>query len=385
MQDGKTMKIFNLPDLGEGLAEAEIREWYVKEGDVVKNEQPLVAVETAKALVDVPSPQAGKVEKLYGNPGDSIKTGAPLIGFSEEMQNKEITEDTGTVVGNLETATKTFKESDYQMHPKISSSVSIKVLPAVRAIAKEFNIDLANIKPTGPNNTITMTDIKPFIPASNLNEKTENHLEESLRGTRKTMATIMTLSHKEVVPVTLMDYAIITHWKKEEDITLRIIHAMIEACKKEPSLNAHFQGENLSRKIFQEVHLGLALDTPSGLYVPVIHDANKKDPSILRAEIQKFKEQGKNQNFSPDQLKGATITLSNFGMIAGRYANPIVVPPTVAILGIGKITQEILPIENTPSIQRILPLSLSFDHRAVTGGEAARFLGSLIEDLQKSY
>ena len=370
--------IFNLPDLGEGLAEAEIREWYVKEGDTVNAEQPLVSVETAKAVVDVPSPHAGKIAKLYGKSGDIIQTGKPLVEFSDVTSGSR--GDTGTVVGKVEIGHKILKEEATGIQTKKSESTTIKASPAVRAHAKKLNVDLANIKGSGPQGSITLEDVSGASSSTATPEKT---LGEALHGVRRYMAINMALAHREIVPVTLMDDADIDHWPKGTDISVRIIRAIIAGCAAEPALNAHFDGKSISRQLFTDVNLGLAIDMPNSLYVPVIKTVNKKSDAEIRQQIDQFKKQAQQQNFSPADLQGGTITLSNFGMLAGRYANPIIVPPTVAIIGVGKLHTGVVAVDGKPVAHRLIPLSLSFDHRAATGGEAARFLAAMIADLQK--
>jgi 2-oxoisovalerate dehydrogenase E2 component (dihydrolipoyl transacylase) len=366
------MKIFYLPDLGEGLPDAEIREWLIKEGDEVKTDQPIVSMETAKALVDVPSPYSGKIIKLYGDAGDIIKTGNPLVGYEQDQ-------DAGTVVGSIEVGDKILQETPTGIKPRSSSDrPGIKVSPAVRVLAKQLNVDLETITPTGPGGSITLQDVQGATQGST---KPQAGFEP-LQGVRRSMATIMTKAHAEVVPVTLMDDADINHFSSSEDITLRLIRAIVTACKAEPSLNAHYDGTNLARRIFSEVNLGLAVDTPKGLYVPVIKQAESLSSQDLRKAIEEFKEHAKKQDFSTESLQGATITLSNFGVFVGRYANPIVVPPMVAIIGIGKLREQVVAVEGKPAVHRIMPISLTFDHRAITGGEAARFLAALIGDLQ---
>jgi 2-oxoisovalerate dehydrogenase E2 component (dihydrolipoyl transacylase) len=364
------MKIFYLPDLGEGLPDAEIREWLVKEGDEVKVDQPIVSMETAKALVDVPSPYSGKITKFYGNPGDIIKTGSPLVAYESE--------DAGTVVGSIEVGNKVLTESPMGIQPSEAAPSGIKASPAVRALAKQLNIDINKVAPTGPGGSITSQDIK------NYSEKVSALKEgfEPLQGVRRAMALTMAEAHAAVVPVTLMDDADIQHFTRDEDITLRLIRAIISACKAEPALNAHFDGKNFSRRLFSEINIGLAVDTPKGLYVPVIKKTESCSDEQLREIINGFKAQAKQQDFDKDTLQGATITLSNFGIFAGRYANPIIVPPQVAIIGIGKLRNEVVAINDKIEIHRIMPISLTIDHRAITGGEAARFLAALISNLE---
>lgn len=371
------MKIFKLPDLGEGLHEAEIREWYITEGDEVKVDQPIVSMETAKAVVDVPSPYNGRVVKLYGKAGDIIATGAPLISF-ETAETEPGRKDAGTVVGQIVTGDTILEESPTGVEIKSKTRSAIKATPAVRALASKLNVDLVTITPTGPHGAITLNDVQ------NAAQTAAPSKGETLHGTRRAMAINMAKAHTEVVPVSLIEDADINSWSKDTDVSLRIIRAIVAACRAEPILNSHFYGSSLSMETFKEINLGIAVDTPFGLFVPVIKDVGKLSAEALRDKINEFKEKARAQNFTPQDLQHATITLSNFGAIAGRYANPMVIPPTVAIVGIGKSRKAIVPVDGAPAVHTIMPTSITIDHRAVTGGEAARFLAVLIEDLEKS-
>lgn len=395
------MSIFYLPDLGEGLPDAEVHEWYVKEGDVVKVDQPLVSMETAKAVVDVPAPQAGKILKLHGKPGDIIKTGSALVEFEsvDTKKSETVSEDKGTVVGNIVVGDTTVKETAKVGGGARATSNVIKATPAVRAFAQKLGVNLVTLQGTGPNGSITLDDVQnagSLAPHTTTLSSSPRPLAgeggaqapgegfEPLRGVRRTMAIGMSKSHTEIVPVTLIDDADIYAWKPGTDITGRIIRAIIAACQKEPTLNAWFDGASMSRRIFKEVHLGMAVDSTDGLFVPVIKNADKQSAKEWREKINYFKEHIKARDIPADELKGGTITLSNFGTFAGKYANPIIVPPTVAILGTGKLRDTVVAYQGQMAIHRIMPLSLTFDHRAATGGEAARFLATVIEDLEKA-
>ncbi len=368
------MKIFYLPDLGEGLAEAEIHEWYVKEGDTVKVDQPMVSMETAKAVVDVPAPEAGKIVKLYGKKGDIIATHAPLVEF--EGGEESVQKDKGTVVGSLEESTALLDEGTMIIGAAKKTGAALKAMPAVRALAKQLHVDLDHITPTGPQGQITADDVKKAAtPKSKLTGNVE-----TLHGVRRSMAIVMTQSHQEVVPVTLMEDADVT--RIQSDFTAHLIQAMVVAAKTEPSLNAWYDGKNMERCLHQEVNIGLAMDTEEGLFVPVLKNVANQSANDLRHGIDNFKKSVRSRTISPSDLQGATITLSNFGTIAGRYANPIIVPPMVAILGCGKLRDEVRVREGIMEIRRIAPLSLTFDHRAVTGGEATRFLAAVIKQLE---
>ncbi|NCT57811.1 MAG: 2-oxo acid dehydrogenase subunit E2 [Legionella sp.] len=369
------MTIFNLPDLGEGLPDAEIHEWFVKVGDEVTVDQPLVSMETAKAVVDVPCPEAGIIEKLYGKPGDIIQTGAPLVAFVE--QKEQAAEDQGTVVGKLEENAHA-ADDDFIIGSASPNATRVKTTPAARLKAKRLNIDLKTISGTGENNLITLDDIqqaaaKQSIPPEGF---------EPLRGVRRAMLSSMVQSHQTVVPVSIFDEADVSAWMGKDDITVRIIRAICNAAKHEPALNAWFDTEHSARKCFNEVHLGLAMDNADGLFVPVIHDAQTQSDQALREQINAFKISVQDRTVPAEQLKGSTITLSNFGKFSGRFASPIIVPPSVAILAVGRLYEGVKSCDGTISSCHLLPLSLSFDHRAVTGGEATRFLGAVIESLK---
>jgi len=368
------MKLFYLPDLGEGLAEAEIHEWYIKEGDIVKVDQPMVSMETAKAVVDVPAPQAGKIVKLYGKKGDIIPTHAPLVEF--ESDEEPMSKDKGTVVGALLESTALLDEGNVIIGAAKKTGMTAKAMPAVRALAKQLNVDLNSITPTGPEGQITTDDVKKAAaPHSRLTGNVE-----TLHGVRRSMAMVMTQSHQEIVPVTIMEDADVTQIKS--DFTVVLLQAMVSAAQAEPSLNAWYDGKNMERCLHREVNVGLAMDTEEGLFVPVLKDVLNKSAAELRTQIDAFKTSVRSRTISPSDLQGATITLSNFGTIAGRYANPIIVPPMVAILGCGKLRDEVCARNGMMEIRRIAPLSLSFDHRAVTGGEATRFLAAVINYLE---
>lgn len=370
------MNIFNLPDLGEGLPDAEIHEWFVKEGDTVEVDQPLVSMETAKAVVDVPCPQAGTIIKLFGKPGDVIKTGEPLVGFEATSAARA---DKGTVVGHLEESADS-GEDNFTIGTSSSASNRIKVTPAVRLLAKKLGMDLKNVKGTGEHGVITREDVQ--AAANKKAQLPEGY--EALRGVRRAMLNSMVQSHQEVVPVSIFDEADIGNWSDQTDITVRLIQAIIYASKKEPALNAWFDTPHGARKCFAEVNLGLAMDSSDGLFVPVIHNAARHSDSQLRQIINDYKKDVQNRTVAPENLKGATITLSNFGKFAGRFASPIIVPPMVAILAVGRLYEGAVVIGDKIEKHRLLPLSLSFDHRAVTGGEATRFLGAVMESLQKA-
>lgn len=373
------MKIFHLPDLGEGLAEAEIREWYVKVGDEVKVDQPLVSMETAKAVVDVPSPYNGKIVELHGKANEIVKTGAPFISF-DTGEAVSAAPDKGSVVGKLETSEKKWDDGAVIIGAATSASRAPKAMPAARVLAKEMNIDLGTVTPTGPQGLITVDDVKKAMAGKKTSYLTAEG--EPLHGVRRMMAQAMTQSNNEIVPVTIIEDVDITDLPAKTDITVKLLKAIALAAKTEPAMNVWYDGHAMARQMFNEVNIGLAVDTPEGLFVPVIKDAGSKTDAELRQIIDTYKVSVKNRTVSQKDMQGATITLSNFGMISGRYATPIIVPPAVAILGCGRSREVPIVRDGKVVAGKIMPLSLTFDHRAVTGGEATRFLGAVINSLE---
>ena len=362
------MDIFKLPDLGEGLPDADIHEWFVSVGDVVRADAPLVSMETAKAVVEVPCPQEGTIAKLFGKLGDIIKTGEPLVAFESSVPKA----DQGTVVGNLETAT-TVTEDNFIIG-SASTNTIIKATPNIKLLAKKLGVSLSSIRGSGEHGVITREDVEQAAgPEEGF---------EPLHGVRRAMQQSMFKSHQEVVAVSLFDEANIDHWPSDADITVRLVRAIASACKAEPAVNAWFDSKHCARKCFDTLNLGLAMDNDDGLFVPVIHHAETLSDQQLREQINQFKVSVADRSIPKEQLTGVTFTLSNFGKFSGRFASPIIVPPAVAILGVGRIYEGAISHQGQVKSQRLLPLSLSFDHRAVTGGEATRFLGGLIASLQ---
>ncbi len=365
------MKIFKLPDLGEGLQEAEIVKWLVKVGDDIKTDTPMVSVETAKAVVDIPAPYAGKIAKLYGNPGDIAHLGAPLVAFEGESD----TPDTGTVVGKVEVGQKVVAEAPAGPAPL---TAGIKTTPAVRALARKLNVDLAMVTPTGSDGLITANDVQRAARILS-----EVGPIEVMRGVRRVMAQNMELATAEVASATIMDDADIDAWSKGANTVLRLIRALVAGCRAEPALNAWYDSEKIGRWVLKKIDIGIAVDTPDGLLVPVLRNCGERSIDDLKNALEKLVADARVRKVPPEELRANTITLSNYGSIAGRYASPVVLPPTVAILGAGRITKQVVVVDDKPAVRRMLPLSLTFDHRAVTGGEAGRFLKAVISDLQR--
>ena len=403
------MKTFHLPDLGEGLPEAEIVSWHVKEGDTVTVDQPMLSVETAKAIVEVPAPYSGTIARLYAGDGEIVETGKPLVDIdtgesggesgvetvdearapADEQDNEDASADSGTVVGKVMVSDDLMVENAIAGGSRRSGKGKVKSAPAVRALAKRLGVDLSAVSPTGKGGRVTADDVKnhtggaavaaPASPPVRLPPGTP----EPLRGPRRAMAQSMTLSRNEVCPCTIFDDADIHDWLPGQDITARILRGMRAGCQAEPGLNGFFDGSATSRQIESRIDVAIAVDTADGLLVPVISNVEQKSAEQIRADLNVIKTKTRDRSVAPEEMKDFTITLSNFGMMAGRYATPVVVPPTIAILGSGGIQHDVVPVLGGIEVHRRIPLSLTFDHRCVTGGEACRFLAAMIADLRK--
>lgn len=359
------MSRFALPDLGEGLQEAEIVAWHVAAGDHVVADQPLVSVETEKAVVEVPSPQAGRIARLLGKPGDRIKVGAPLVEFEEGPHA-----DTGAVVGELAEKLPT---------PRTPAD-EVLASPGVRAFAREHRVDLAHMAGSGPGGAVTRADVERTLA-------TQGGLAsgEPLRGVRRAMAVNMARAHAEIVPATVWDQADVERWwSPQADVSVRLIRAIGIACAAVPALNARYDGKTMVRQLLPRIDLGMAVDTEDGLIVPVLRDIRSQDAASLRRGLDALKTASRERKVALGDLRDPTITLSNFGTLAGRHAALVILPPQVAIIGAGRIDPQAVPSPEGVAFRHMLPLSLTFDHRVVTGGEAASFVKALIEDLQRA-
>ncbi|HEY6942794.1 dihydrolipoamide acetyltransferase family protein [Dokdonella sp.] len=466
------IRTFYLPDLGEGLPDATVVEWLVKVGGTVRLDEPMVSMETAKAVVEVPSPFSGKLVKVHGDSGDVIATGAALADFELDPKMPQRAEaestghhhgppkvaaaapakgtgteapdhrgvvasdeggeiesggkapraDEGTVVGAM--------QSSDRVHAEQATSIGgVKAVPAVRALAKKLGVDLARVSPSGAGGVVTLQDVKsaaaagtarigaapsaasaptrsaspaagasPAPVASATAQRTTlsaagkpmrttpptvaaSGQPEQLKGVRRNMARVMAAAHAAVVPTTLSDDADIHAWLPGNDITGRLVRAIVRACKAVPALNAWFDGDNLTRTLHPHVDIGIAVDTDDGLFVPALRNADMLDSTGVRAAVNRLRAQVEDRSIPSSELAGYTISLSNFGVFAGRYATPVVVPPCVAIVAAGKGRHQMTPVMGGFESHRVIPLSLTFDHRAATGGEAARFLKAMLDDL----
>ena len=396
---------FNLPDLGEGLPEAEIVSWHVAAGQHVEVDQPLLSVETAKAVVDVPSPYSGNIVRLHAKAGDTVQTGKPLVDFDLPSQATAATNgqpaardnvgndsgapsNQGMVVGHM--ASRNEELVDHAIVGRSARAYRdrnrVRAAPAVRMLAKRLGVELSACQATGRHGLISIDDVLARANPGKSQQRSPAVAgltdADKLRGPRKAMAQSMSLSRDEIAMCTIFDDADIDVWKERGDISIRLVRAIVAGVKAEPALNAWFDPAGPGRKVMEQVHLAMAVDTNDGLIVPVLRDVASQSATQLRVQLDDIKQRTRARTITPEEMRDCTFTLSNFGTLAGRYATPLVVPPTVAILAAGKLQRDVVAGSNSPEIHVRLPLSLTFDHRCVTGGEALRFLAAVISDLQ---
>jgi len=283
-----------------------------------------------------------------------------------------------------------------------ATSARARAVPAARALARSLGVDLEGVAGSGRGGLITVEDVmqragpgpaatraeaaapaplQPLQPLQPLPEWTTE--VQPLRSLRRAMAQSMGASRDSVAACTVFDDADLHRWGGAGDYSARVLRAILTGVRAEPGLNAWYDAASESRILIRQIDVGLAVDTPDGLIVPVLRHVESLGAAPLRAELDRLKRAARDRTVQPAELRNFTFMLSNFGTLAGRYATPVVVPPAVAILGTGRVRQDVMAAEGRLEIHARMPLSLSFDHRVVTGGEAVRFLGAVIGDLEQ--
>lgn len=384
---------FKLPDLGEGITEGEIRKWLVKEGDAIEEHQTILEIETDKAIVEVPSPKKGKILRINKEEGDIAKVGEVLMIIAEE--GEEIEEKPEAKV----------EEAAVEERPKSVSVVGvlpeeeegILATPAVRSLAKELGVNLETIKGSGPGGSITKDDVAKVSEKVKKAEEIYGITEHvPLKGLRRTIAKNLLTAHQTMVFVTIMDEADVTDlWNirerekkalQEKGIHLTFLPFFIKAVQhslaEHPYLNASIDGEKEEIIIKKYYNIGIAVDTPDGLMVPVIRNVDKKTVRELASEIQDLSQKAKERKIKLEEMRGGSFTISNWGHFGGTFATPVINYPDAAILGTGRISDKPWVKEGQIVIRKILPLSLTFDHRVTDGADAATFLSKVMRYIE---
>ncbi len=393
-------RVFALPDLGEGLEDAEISAWLVKEGDEVSLNQPLVEVETAKATVEIPSPFEGTIARLHAAEGETVKVGAPIATFE--------------VVGaEADGPSAAPSEAERPSAPPLGAAGrpgEVLATPAVRARAKELGVDLAAVAGTGPDRRVTHEDLEraagPGAKASPgeppAAEEATVAAEEPTAGRalwtlmmpmdaeirpismiRRTIAENLTRVVREVPQVTTfrtLDCTALEAFRRDLGVSPLsvVVRALADVCTRHRSLNASYMAERGEIWLHRKVHVGIATDTERGLLVPVVRDAEDRTIAEIASDIERLAGAARDGSIRVEDMTGGTITVTNTGSYGSEFGTPILNRPQAAILGIGVIAPKALIVDGQVVARPACTLSLTFDHRLLDGATAGRAFGDLV-------
>jgi pyruvate dehydrogenase E2 component (dihydrolipoamide acetyltransferase) len=393
------------PDVGEGITEGTLVKWLVKVGDEIKADQAVAEIETDKAIVEIPTSKGGKVSKLYGKEGDTIKVGNPLVSLSLPGEGV-----TGAAEVKPEAARPEAKPEVKPEAVKLEVKPEVKIIeapsrilaaPSTRRLARELGIDISKVTGSGTGGRIIDEDIKKFarvrpaeevLPHAAMLEKRPDEERIPIKGIRKTIGERMAKSLFTAPHVVSMDEADVSELvslrekekkaAQEKGVKLTylafIIKAVVVALKQHPYLNASLDPQKNEIVLKHYYNIGIAVDTPEGLMVPVIKNADQKSIMEIARETERLSEEARTRKIKLPDLKGNTFTITNIGSIGGIFSTPIINPPDVAILGVHRIRDMPVIINGEIKPRKILPLVLSFDHRVLDGAQAARFMNNLI-------
>lgn len=414
--------IFKFPDIGEGLDEGTIVEWLVKKGQHVESGDSLVTMETDKVVADIPSPKTGTLVTLFGKEGETIHVGDALVEIEIEGVEGEaaidevakgsdmeaVEEEGAGVVGTLEIAgsnavLSSSKEGfDDSVQDKRQSKTKSLATPVARALAKDLGVDINQVKGTGPASRVMKDDILRYSTSdskpksSTQTSSIESHEQlvevEPLSQMRKTIAKNMIQSKHNAAHMTVFEEVEISELdrirKKYKDqyaadgtkltYLAFIIKATALSLKKFKSLNSEMDMENSNMIYKKYYNIGIAIDTDKGLVVPVIKNADKLSIVEIAAEIQNLSEKARTGKLAMSDFKDGTFTITSYGSIGGLFAVPVINYPQAGILGIGRISKQPVVKDDKLDIGLILPLSLAVDHRIADGGDATRFINSIM-------
>ena len=373
---------FKLADIGEGIVEGEVSKWYVKVGDVVKENQPLVEIITEKVTVELPSPADGTITKIGPDAGKIVKVGEVIVVIDDGKEDKGIEKSSEDVIE--------VEKKDIIIEKNKSNKII--ATPAVKRLAKEMGVDINRVVGTEEEGRITEKDVKLYSKL----EVQSNEERIAFRGTRRTIAERLSESSNRVVQAWIMeeiDMTNVTELKNKlketssEEIKLTympfFVKAVIRSLKSSPRINASLDEEKEDIVIKKDYNIGIATDTKQGLLVPVIKKAQDKDITTIAKEIEELSREAKTGELELADTQGGTFTITNIGAIGGISSIPIVNYPEVAILAINKIMKKVVLWEGEIVARDRVYLSLSFDHRVLDGADVARFLNSIRKCLEE--
>ena len=412
---------FLLPDIGEGLTEAEIVRWLVPEGGKVEADQPVVEVETDKAVVEIPSPYAGVVLRHGGAEGETIQVGSVLVVIGEEGEvgdnepaeapavaeaGPPPSDAAAPIVGTLSEDAEVLSSSNHAAGAQTGSAV--KALPIVRKLARDLGIDLNHVQGSGPEGRVTREDVLAIASAEEVEPQPvetpaaaapavptvaeDGDERQPMSRLRRTIAANMAKSWAEIPHVTTFDEvdagrlaqvreALGSRHDVKIPVEALVIKALIPALESYPEFNATLDGDDLI--VHPKHDIGIAVDTPDGLLVAVIRDAGSRPVLDIAGEVRRLGEGARARSLAPDELSGQTFTVSNIGAVGGGQGTPIVPYGTTAILSVGRVQDKVIARDGEPVVAPVMPLSLSYDHRVIDGAQGRRFMALLIENLEE--
>lgn len=430
---------FVLPDLGEGLTEAEIVRVLVAEGEMVAEDAPLLEVETDKAQVEIPSPMAGRVERVHVHPGQTVKVGEVLVTFADLQQGAgrgaaDTLDPKRTLAPEPRTALAGGRAVQQQPTAESHGDGPVPATPATRRLARELGVDLRAVRASGPAGRVTDEDVRRTAaadgratagegpPAARVQTVTETAAapgkpltvptelpplprfeqwgpieREPLSHLRRTIAERMTLSATVIPHVTHFDRADVTELDalirrnvgpaRERGVSLTLtaflLKAAASALRAHPTFNASLDAAAGELILKRYVHLGVAVATERGLIVPVLRDVDRRPVIELARELGALAERVRAGKATLDDLRGGTFTITNIGALGGTGAIPIINYPEVAILGVARAREEAVVRAGAIVPRLLLPLSLTFDHRVADGADGARFAGDIVRVLER--
>ncbi|BAN90516.1 dihydrolipoamide acetyltransferase family protein [Aeropyrum camini] len=386
-----------LPDIGEGIAEGEIVEWLVEEGAVVKQFSPLVRVLTAKATVEIPSPYTGRVVRLLAKPGDVVRVGDPIVEIEvEEGAATKPQPEKAELAGEAARRGEERRPAEAAAQtPLATTAVLVRAPPRVRRLARQLGVDLTKVRGTGPRGAITEEDVRRAAamlaaapPPAALPPVQIEEERIPVRGIKKSMVQSMTLSKSKIPHAYIAEEVDFTELSKlrealkkdaeEKGVKLTylpfVFKAVAKAIKKYPLVNAEFDEGKMEIVVKKTVNVGFAVDTPHGLVVPVVKNVERKGLFAIAREIAELTAKARDMRLSLDEVSGATFTITNVGSIGSVIGFPVIYPPNVAILGLHRLVEKPVYVDGELKPRKIGFVSLSFDHRALEGAYATRFL-----------
>jgi pyruvate/2-oxoglutarate dehydrogenase complex dihydrolipoamide acyltransferase (E2) component len=359
---------FKLPDLGEGLTEGEIARWLVTEGQEIGEDDPLVEIATDKTTVEIPSPAAGTVTRIFVQEGEVVPVGTVLVVIGDDGPSAPSN-------SLLQGAESPSEQRPRAPRNRLLQGENVRATPLVRRLAQELGVELATVTGTGPQGRITEGDVRGDAPASAPSSETR----EPIRGIRRQMFEHLTRAH-EIPTVT---------WVEEADfgdvdlklLLPRVLKAVVAALREFPELNARVDGNDLV--LHDRYDIGVAVQTEQGLVVPVVRDCDTRSLDELDAEVRRLAEAAKAGKLTPDELRGGTFTVTSAGRSAGLFVTPLINHPEVAILGVHRIEDRAVVRDGEIVVRKMGNVSVTFDHRVIDGKRAADFGLAVIARLQQ--